>query len=64
MSTCILMGMLAVYVNLKQPFDTVHREALLDHLQFCGVLGLLAGLVFGSECCGVEEVISIFPVNT
>ena len=50
-------GMLALYVDLKKVFDSVHREALWDLLRLSristGIIGLLSGLYSGTECCEV-----------
>ena len=62
--------MLAAHVDLKKAFDSVHHEALWDHLLLCrisaGIIGLLSDLYSGTEsavkCCG--GVFSFFPVHT
>ena len=62
-------GMLAVYVDLKQAFDSLHRETLWNLLRLrrtpARIIGLLTGLfsgtVSGVKCGG--GVSSFFPVN-
>ena len=60
-------GMLATYAKLEKAFQSVHREALWDILQFCGILAniiiLLIGLYCGTES-GVAETYSSESRNT
>ena len=62
--------LLAVYVDLKKAFDSVHRETLWDLLRLRGIppriIGLLTGLyseTVSAVKCG-KGVSSFFPVNT
>ena len=65
-------GMLAAFVDLKRPFDSVHCKALCDLLHLrgipAGIIGLLSDLYSRTEstvkCGGGRGVSSFFPVHT
>ena len=48
--------MLAIYVDLKKAFDSVHREALWDLLRLCGISALIISLLPGL-CSGTESAV-------
>ena len=63
-------SLLAVYVDLKKAFDSVHRESLWELLRLrgipTGIINLVSGLYSGTESavrwCGRNS--SFFPVNS
>ena len=62
--------LLAVYVDFKKAFDSVHRETLWEILRVRGIpariIGLITGLYSGTESavkCG-GGISSFFPVNS
>ena len=63
-------GLLAVYVDLKKAFDSVHRESLWELLRLRGIpaaiITLVSGLYTGTESAvrWGGETSSFFPVNS